>query len=297
MNIDDLTEAMQRFVKSRGWYEQHSPKPQTLKNLSISMLLETAELLEYFQWSDKLDEPSVLAEEIADVALYLLQISNMAGIDLEAAILNKLEANYQREWKLQSHNSEDEQSKKETTHVTVFGGSQPQPTDRAYQQALRLGQMLGESGYSVLTGGYIGTMEAVSRGAYEAGAHVIGVTCDEIERWRPVGPNNWIKEEIRFPTLRQRVFALIEKCHAALALPGGIGTLVEIGTMWSQIQTNVISPRPLILIGNEWRDIINTMFDQLGNYIPMSDRRYLTFSPDVDSAVRLLKEMLESKHI
>ncbi|MDI6694379.1 MAG: hypothetical protein QME21_04975 [Anaerolineales bacterium] len=63
--------------------------------------------------------------------------------------------------------------------VTVFGGSRPTPED--YEQALHLGRLLGGSGYIVLTGGYIGVMEAVSRGASEAGGHVIGVTCDEIE--------------------------------------------------------------------------------------------------------------------
>ena len=107
--------------------------------------------------------------------------------------------------------------------ITVFGGSQPRPGDPAYQEALRLGQLLGQAGYAVLTGGYIGTMEAVSRGASENGGHVIGVTCDEIESWRPVKPNPWVQEELRFPTLRQRLYALIDECHAALALPGGIG--------------------------------------------------------------------------
>ena len=74
--------------------------------------------------------------------------------------------------------------------ITVFGGSKPRPSQPAYQEALLLGQLLGSQGYTVLTGGYIGTMEAVSRGAAESGGHVIGVTCDEIERWRPVAPGH-----------------------------------------------------------------------------------------------------------
>ena len=108
--------------------------------------------------------------------------------------------------------------------ITVFGGSQPKPGEPAYEDALRLGSLIGQAGYTVLTGGYIGTMEAVSRGAAEAGGHVIGVTCDEIEAWRPVKPNPWVTEEMRFPTLHQRLFALIDNCDAALALPGGVGT-------------------------------------------------------------------------
>ena len=82
--------------------------------------------------------------------------------------------------------------------ITVFGSSKPQPGDRDYDQALSLGKMLGQAGYTVLTGGYIGTMEAISRGAAEYGGYVIGVTCDEIESWRPVKPNSWIHQEKRF---------------------------------------------------------------------------------------------------
>ena len=70
--------------------------------------------------------------------------------------------------------------------VTVFGGASP--TEPDYNAALRLGKLLGQAGCSVLTGGYIGTMEAVSRGAAESGGHVIGVTCEEIEAWRKVSP-------------------------------------------------------------------------------------------------------------
>ena len=117
--------------------------------------------------------------------------------------------------------------------VSVFGGTHTRPGDKDYDEAVRLGRLLGERGCTVITGGYIGVMEAVSRGAAEAGAHVIGVTCDEIERFRPGKPNAWVKEEQRFPDLVQRLNALIEGCDAAIALPGGVGTLAEIMTTWN----------------------------------------------------------------
>ncbi len=98
MNLSELTEAMNRFVSAQGWYDAESPRPQTLRNLSISLSLEANEVLEHFQWTDRLEDPSALAEELADVALYLLQIASIAGIDLEQAILDKLEKNYQRKW-------------------------------------------------------------------------------------------------------------------------------------------------------------------------------------------------------
>jgi len=98
MDIEELTRAMHHFVRSQGWYDQESPRPQTLRNLAISLNLEASELLEYFQWNDKLTEPDLFADELADVALYLLQIASVADIDLEQAILRKLQKNYGRSW-------------------------------------------------------------------------------------------------------------------------------------------------------------------------------------------------------
>src|SRR3990170_2967057 len=105
--------------------------------------------------------------------------------------------------------------------ISVFGGSQPKAGDQSYTEAFELGKILAQRGHTVLTGGYIGTMEAVSRGAAEAGGHVIGVTCEDLERWRPVGRNKWVIEEWKKQTLFERLQSLIEKCDAAFALPGG----------------------------------------------------------------------------
>jgi uncharacterized protein (TIGR00730 family) len=177
--------------------------------------------------------------------------------------------------------------------VTVFGGSQPRPGDIAYLQAYELGKGIASAGYAVLTGGYIGTMEAVSRGAAEAGGHVIGVSCDEIESWRPVKPNPWVMEELRYATLRQRLFALIDVCDAALALPGGIGTLAEVAAMWSQLQTGASSPRPLILIGPGWALTLRAFLDGLGQYIHPNDRQWVQLAVDVDAALGQLKLALQ----
>lgn len=173
-------------------------------------------------------------------------------------------------------------------NITVFGGSRPRPGEEAYEQALRLGQALGRAGLTVLTGGYIGTMEAVSRGAAQTGGRVVGVTCAQIEAWRPVNPNPWVQEERRFATLRERLLALIDDCDAALALPGGAGTLTEISMMWNQLLTGAISPRPLILIGPTWQAVFEEFFNQLGEYVPADQRAWLSFASDEAEAVRML---------
>jgi len=97
MNIQQLTEKMHAFVRLKGWYEADSKRPQTPRNLSISLALEAAEILEHFQWNEDFNKDE-LAEELADVALYLLQLASISEIDLEQAILKKLEVNARREW-------------------------------------------------------------------------------------------------------------------------------------------------------------------------------------------------------
>jgi NTP pyrophosphatase (non-canonical NTP hydrolase) len=98
MDIQELTKAMHEFVSSQGWYGPQSSRPQTLRNLAISLSLEANEVLEHFQWSEQPGDPEALSSELADVTLYLLQIASLAGIDLEQAVLAKLEKNYHRKW-------------------------------------------------------------------------------------------------------------------------------------------------------------------------------------------------------
>ena len=98
MDLKELTQAMHEFVAAKGWYQPDSPRPQTPRNIAVSLCLESAEVLEHFQWGDTQPEKEKLAAELADVALYLLQLASLTGIDLQAAILAKLEDNYQRSW-------------------------------------------------------------------------------------------------------------------------------------------------------------------------------------------------------
>jgi NTP pyrophosphatase (non-canonical NTP hydrolase) len=98
MDIKALTEEMNRFVRSKGWYDETSKRPQTPRNLAISLALETAEILEHFQWREEIKDKDELASELADVALYLLELASITEIDLEDAVLKKLEVNKTREW-------------------------------------------------------------------------------------------------------------------------------------------------------------------------------------------------------
>ncbi len=105
MDIKELTEHMHAFVRSKGWYEPGSRRPQTPRNLAISLSLEANEVLEHFQWQDDLKDRDEFASELADVALYLLQLASVSGIDLEQAILKKLETNASRKWDVLTPNT------------------------------------------------------------------------------------------------------------------------------------------------------------------------------------------------
>jgi uncharacterized protein (TIGR00730 family) len=177
-------------------------------------------------------------------------------------------------------------------NVAIFGGATPQNGGTSYEDAFRLGQKLAQAGHTVLTGGYIGTMEAASRGAAEAGGHVIGVTCEEVENWRMVKPNAWVLEERRFVTLHDRLLALIDGCDAAIALPGGVGTLLEVAMMWNRMIINAIPNRPLILVGEGWRETMTGFTHAQGGYVSENSRGLLSYAQDVDGAFILLQQTI-----
>jgi NTP pyrophosphatase (non-canonical NTP hydrolase) len=98
MDIKELTDRMHDLVRSKGWYAEDSKRPQTPRNLAISLSVEAAEILEHFQFHENAEDKEELAGELADVALYLLQLASITEIDLEKAILDKIEINKTREW-------------------------------------------------------------------------------------------------------------------------------------------------------------------------------------------------------
>jgi uncharacterized protein (TIGR00725 family) len=175
-------------------------------------------------------------------------------------------------------------------NITVFGGAQPKEGSSAYEEARLLGKNLAEHGHAVLTGGYMGTMEAVSRGASEAGGHVIGVTCMDIEAWRDTKPNRWVKEERRQKSLIDRLNGLITGCDIAIALPGGAGTLAEISLMWNLMIVESLPPRPLILIGSGWQSTFDQFFKEFNTYMPVHQRELLYFAEDVKTAVEKINK-------
>src|SRR4030095_715045 len=107
--------------------------------------------------------------------------------------------------------------------ITVFGSSRPREKDGEYEEALALGRSLGQAGFAVCSGGYGGVMEAVSRGAKNAGAKTYGVTA---KFFKPRA-NPWIDEEIRLNTWQERLFELVRLADGFFAWKGGPGDTRE----------------------------------------------------------------------
>jgi hypothetical protein len=170
--------------------------------------------------------------------------------------------------------------------VTVFGSNAPKAGEADYEQARALGRELARSGYVVATGGYFGTMEATSRGAKEAGGHVIGVTASVFDDLRLIA-NPYIDEEIKFPTLFQRLHHLVSFADAWVALPGGIGTLSEVSLTWSLMQIGEVKRQPFVVVGSMWRDLLKK-FSGTG-YVNAKHHELILYTEGIDGVVALLK--------
>jgi uncharacterized protein (TIGR00730 family) len=176
------------------------------------------------------------------------------------------------------------------TSVTIFGGSRVEPDSDEYAAAQQLGHSLAVRGFSVVTGGYNGVMEAVSRGAKEAGGHVIGVTVEVIARNFERLPNSFVDQEVRTAALLERIDKLVELGSAYVVLPGGAGTLVELGVVWNLALLGALQDKPIVVVGRGWETVLRTMIQEL--HTIDTDLRWLRFVPDVESAAEMLSDVL-----
>jgi len=170
--------------------------------------------------------------------------------------------------------------------VTVYGSSSPKEDSFDYEQARVLGRLLAQQGYVVATGGYSGTMEGTSRGAKEAGGYVIGVTTSLFDKTRPTA-NPYVDEEVKLPTLFQRLHHLVTLADAWVALPGGIGTLSEVALTWSLMQTGELRHGPFVLVGEMWRKTIGEFSGD--DHVKPQYRDLIRYATDVEGVLPLHK--------
>ena len=168
--------------------------------------------------------------------------------------------------------------------VTIFGGSKCRETDPEYAQALRVGELLVDSGFTVCTGGYSGVMEAASRGAHERGGRVIGITMNQFKS----EPNRYLTEKIPSEHFYERLQRLITQSVGYVALRGGMGTVTEVSLVWNKLQTRVLDPRPLVLLGDCWPPVVKEWQRHLA--VNDDDVKILDFAGTPEEAVDIIKE-------
>lgn len=168
--------------------------------------------------------------------------------------------------------------------VTIFGGSKCQEGNLEYEQARMVGQLLAESGFTICTGGYLGVMEAASRGAREKGGRVLGIVMNQFKG----EPNRFLTDKVATNHFYDRLQGLIQRSVGFIALKGGMGTVTEISLVWNKLMTGVIDPRPLVLLGDCWKPVVKAWEDNL--VVGQTELSLLNFAETAEEACQIIFE-------
>ena len=143
--------------------------------------------------------------------------------------------------------------------ITIFGSSIPQYGDEQYTAAEKLGELLALRGFNVCSGGNLGIMEAVSKGAVRNNANAIGITLDSVGFMS----NKYLTEEVICTSLFDRITKLIQYGDGYIILQGGTGTLLELAAVWELMNKDLLTIKPITCHSSMWKEIVNVMNDQL----------------------------------
>ena len=166
--------------------------------------------------------------------------------------------------------------------ITIFGGSKCREDSTEYREALALGARLAEAGFTICTGGYLGIMEAASRGAREKGGRVLGIVMNQFKS----EPNRYLTDKVASDHFYDRLQNLITRSVGFVAFRGGMGTVTEISLVWNKLTTNVLGKRPLVLVGDCWKPIVDAWTTNL--VVSDSDTSFLDFAANADEAAEII---------
>jgi hypothetical protein len=174
--------------------------------------------------------------------------------------------------------------------VSIFGSTRVKPDDEVYQKAERIGQLLAENGFGVITGGGPGVMEAANKGASLAGGKSIGLN---IELPLEQMPNPYTNMNLIFHYFFVRKVMFIKYAMAYIILPGGFGTMDELFESITLIQTHKIRPFPVILVGSKyWKGLLDWIKEVVlkeGKISP-SDLEILQLVDEPEEIIKIIKK-------
>lgn len=147
---------------------------------------------------------------------------------------------------------------------------------------MEIGSRLAEAGFTICTGGYLGIMEAASRGAREKGGRVFGIVMNQFKS----EPNRYLTDKVASAHFYERLQNLITRSAGFIALRGGMGTVTEISLVWNKLQTRVLEPRPLVLLGECWRNVVKALQQDL--VVSDADVSLLDFADTAEEACRIV---------
>ena len=168
--------------------------------------------------------------------------------------------------------------------ITIFGGSKCDESSEEYRQAKELGGKLAEAGFTICTGGYLGIMEAASRGAREKGGRVFGIVMNQFKS----EPNRYLTDKVASDHFYDRLQNLITRSVGFVALRGGMGTVTEISLVWNKMQTRVLEKRPLVLLGDCWKEVVKSFQENL--VVSDADVSLLDFASNAEEAAQIIIE-------
>lgn len=178
--------------------------------------------------------------------------------------------------------------------VTVYGSGRFTEKNHHYQEARRLAYLLGKEGFTIVTGGGPGIMEAANRGASDAGSESVGLN---IQLPREQRVNRYVKRGMGFYYFFTRKVMLSASAQAYVFFPGGFGTLDEFFEMVTLIQTKKTEHIPIICVGKDfWQSLIDWIYKhvyKIHHAIAREDLDIITIARDVDHAFELLKKTRE----
>lgn len=173
--------------------------------------------------------------------------------------------------------------------VTVYGSARTPPDAAPYQQAVRLGRLLAEKGFAIITGGGPGIMEAANRGAFEVGGTSVGLNIVIPQEQKP---NPYVNVGINFDYFFARKVMFVKYAVALVCFPGGFGTMDEFFETLTLIQTHKTAPSPVVLIGKSfWNPLvrwIETALLEEHHTISQSDLDLFRLVDEVDEAVEYI---------
>ncbi len=181
--------------------------------------------------------------------------------------------------------------------VSIYGSARIRPDDELYKQTEEIAQRLGEMGFSIVTGGGPGVMEAANRGALKAGAASVGLN---IQLPEEQAPNVYTTKSLTFRHFFVRKVMLVKCATAFIMMPGGLGTLDELTEILTLMQTHKIRPFPVVLFNsNYWKGFLDWLQISVlaEGFISEEDFSLLRVCDETDAVTETVRKWYEKQEV